>query len=53
MHDGQLVDADEDDVALHRRLLDRYGDTAILITRVGGNPTREIRVRTPSTGRPR
>jgi hypothetical protein len=51
VHEGQVVDSDDDDVDLHRRVLARYGDTAVLITRVEDKPTREIRIRTPSIGR--
>jgi len=50
VHEGQVVDRDDDDVALHRRVRDRYGDIAILLTRVDESPVREIRLRTPRTG---
>ena len=51
VHEGALVDADEDDVALHRRVVDCFGDTTVLITQVEDKPIREIWIRTPSTGR--
>jgi hypothetical protein len=52
VHEGQLVDCDDDDAALHQRVRARYGDAAILITRVEDEAMREIRTRTPSIGRP-
>jgi hypothetical protein len=53
VHDGQVVDTGTDNVALHRRVLARYGDTAILITQVEDSPRREIQVRSPRVQRPR
>jgi hypothetical protein len=51
VHEGQLVDSDADDVALHRRVLVGYPDVAVLITRVESSPVREIWLRSPRSGR--
>lgn len=47
MHDGKVVDHDSDRVALRRRIRDRYGAIAILITPVEEEPLQTIMVRSP------
>lgn len=51
IHNQELVDHDSDDVALHRRVRARYGQTVVLIRQVRETPIDEIWLRTPSTGR--
>ena len=51
LHEGQLIDHDSDGGLLHKRLREQYGTTAILIRQVEEQPSRELWLRTPSTGR--
>jgi len=47
IHEGQVVDHDEDFVALHRRIRERFGRTAVLLRRVGPKPERVLTFRSP------
>jgi metal-responsive CopG/Arc/MetJ family transcriptional regulator len=47
LHEGQVVDHDEDFVALHRRIRSRFGHTAVLLRRVGPEPERALTFRSP------
>lgn len=47
MHEGKLVDHDLDRVAVSRRIRQKYGHTAILITQVREEPKLTITVRSP------
>jgi hypothetical protein len=47
IHDEEVVDHDEDFVALHRRIRDRFGNTAVLLRRVGPEPERTLTFRSP------
>lgn len=47
IHDGQLVDHDDDGALLHRRILAQYGRTPVLIQRVTQSPIEEIWWRSP------
>jgi hypothetical protein len=47
IHNGQVVDSDQDDVALHQRILKSHVDTPVLITRVHEKPMEEFLVRSP------
>jgi hypothetical protein len=47
MHEGKVVDHDQDAVALGRRIRKLYGKIAVLITRVGEEPMLTITVRSP------
>lgn len=51
VHDGQVVDADPDRVALYQRVRQRFGKTPVLIREVAADPDPEIWIRTPSTGK--
>ncbi len=51
IHNGKLVDADPDRVALYRRVRDLYGKVPVLIREVTTDPEQEIWLRTPSTGK--
>ncbi len=51
IHDGELVDQDRDKAALYRRTCDRFGGIPVLMREVKAEPTEEIWLRTPSTGR--
>lgn len=51
IHDGQLVDFDDDQAALYRRVREKYGRTAVLIRQVREGAVEELWIRTPSTGR--
>jgi hypothetical protein len=51
IHNGHLVDHDCDLAALHRRVRERFGRTAVLLRQVRESPVEEIRLRTRSTGR--
>ncbi len=51
IHNQELVDHDLDQVALYRRIRDRFGRTSVLIRQVRESPVAEIWMRTPSTGR--
>jgi predicted DNA-binding protein len=51
VHDGQLVDHDSDSQALYRRIRDKFGRTAVLLTRVSEKPVQDIWMRTRSTGK--
>ena len=42
IHEGQVVDHDGDFVALHRRVRERFGRTAVLLRRVGPEPERVL-----------
>ncbi len=42
VHEGQVVDHDEDFVVLHRRIRQRFGRTAVLLRRVGPEPERVL-----------
>jgi len=47
IHEGQVVDHDEDFVALHRRVRARFGHVAVLLRRVGPEPERVLTFRSP------
>jgi hypothetical protein len=47
IHEGQLVDHDEDAMALVQRVSERFGRTPILITRVDDNPLSKYAIRRP------
>lgn len=47
IYGGQLVDTDDDDVVLHRRILQRFGDAPVLLTRVREEPVEEFAIRSP------
>jgi hypothetical protein len=47
IHEGQLVDHDEDAMTLAQRIRERFGRTPILITHVDDNPLPEYAVRRP------
>lgn len=51
VHNGKVVDQDEDRATLYRRVRAVYGRTAVLIRQVKADVVEEIWVRTPSTGR--
>ncbi len=51
VHNGKVVDQDEDRAALYRRIRATYGRTAVLIRQVKADVVEEIWMRTPSTGR--
>ena len=51
IHEQELVDRDTDRKALYLRVRAKYGKSAILIRRVGEQPTQEVWFRTPSTGK--
>lgn len=51
VHNQELVDHDNDHAALYQRVRDKYGRAAVLIRQVMEQPTREIRIRTPSRGK--
>jgi hypothetical protein len=51
IHHQELVDHDSDQVALYRRVRQRFGRIPVLIRQVQESPTVEIWMRTPSTGR--
>lgn len=51
IHDGTVVDHDQDRVALYRRVRQHYGRVPVLVCEVTAEPVEEIWVRTPSTGR--
>jgi hypothetical protein len=47
VHEGQVVDHDEDFAALHRRIRQRFGRTAVLLRRVDVEPQRVLAFRSP------
>jgi len=47
IHEGQVVDHDEDFVPLHQRIRKRFGRTAVLLRRVGPEPERVLTFRSP------
>jgi metal-responsive CopG/Arc/MetJ family transcriptional regulator len=51
MYQGQVVDHDEDGVALHRRIRERFGNQPVLITPVLPEPVQVITVRSPRSAR--
>jgi len=51
IHEGKLVDHDDDNAALYRRVRAKYGRTSVLMRQVGEQPIEEIWLRTPSTGK--
>lgn len=51
VHDGELVDHDEDATALYLRVRARYGRISVLLREVTERPVEEIRLRTWSTGK--
>ena len=51
IHNQQLVDADEDKLALYRRIRSKYEKTSVLIRQVSENPIEEVWIRTPTTGK--
>lgn len=51
VHNGNLIDQDEDRVALYQRVRAEYGRTSVLIRQVKPEATEEIWMRTPSTGK--
>jgi hypothetical protein len=51
IHEGAVVDQDQDHVTLYRRVRQRYGRVPVLVCEVTAEPIEEIRLRTPSTGR--
>jgi len=48
VHEGKVVDNGSDLGALHQRVRDCYGDTAILLAQVTPQPVRELVFRSPS-----
>lgn len=46
---GEVVDFDTDRLSLYRRVIERFGRRAILITEGGDNPIPEYRVMSPRT----
>lgn len=50
VHRGSVVDSDEDDVALHQRVLGRLGDVPVLLTRVEDKPITDLWLRSPRLG---
>lgn len=51
VHHGNVVDQDEDRVALYQRVRAEHGRTPVLIRQVTPQVTEEIWMRTPSTGK--
>lgn len=51
VHEQKLVDHDQDGGLLYKRIREKYGSTAVLIRQVEEQPSREIWLRTFSTGR--
>ena len=51
VHDGAVVDQDQDRVALYRRVRQQYGRVPVLVCEVTAEPVEEVWLRTPSTGR--
>lgn len=51
MYEGRVVDQDDDGQTLYFRVLERFGETPVMICQVGPTPEEEIWIRTPSTGR--
>jgi hypothetical protein len=51
VHEGEVVDKDEDRVALYVRIRSKYGQTPVLIRQVKEDPNPEIQMRTPSRGK--
>ena len=51
IHEGQVVDHDEDFVALHRRIRGRFGRAAVLLRRVGPEAERTLIFRSPRVER--
>ncbi len=51
MYEGRIVDQDDDPRSLHLRVLERFGETPVMLCQVGPTPEEEIWIRTPSTGR--
>ena len=47
IHEGQVVDHDENFVTLHRRIRQRFGRTAVLLRRVGPESERVLTFRSP------
>ncbi|MEE8390566.1 MAG: DUF5678 domain-containing protein [Anaerolineae bacterium] len=47
IHEGQVIDHDEDFEALHRRIRKRFGRTAVLLRRVGPEPEWVLTFRSP------
>lgn len=47
IHHGQLVDHDQDGIALSRRIYAQYPDEFVLITKVEPQPERTLRMRSP------
>lgn len=47
MHNGQVVDYDQDFETLHRRIRQKYGREAILIRQVEPEPDRPLIMRSP------
>ncbi len=47
IHEGWVVDHDEDFTALHQRVRKRFGHTAVLLRRVGPDPERVLTFRSP------
>ncbi|MBL7064621.1 MAG: hypothetical protein ISS49_10530 [Anaerolineae bacterium] len=47
IHEGQVVDHDEDFVGLHRRIRQRFGRTSVLLRRVDSEPYRVLTFRSP------
>ena len=51
VHEGQLVDHDSDRAALYARVRRAYGNLSVLIREVTEEPSRDLWLRTPSTGK--
>lgn len=47
IHEGQVVDHDKDFAALHQRIRQRFGRTAVLLRRVETEPERVLTFRSP------
>ena len=47
IHEGWVVDHDQDFVPLHRRIRKRFGRTAVLLLRAGSEPERVLTFRSP------
>ncbi len=53
IHNGKVMDHDEDFQALHRRIRQRYGRQAVLLRRVEAEPERVLVFRSPQLERGR
>lgn len=47
IHNGQLIDVDEDRTALYHRIRAKFGKTSVLLRQVREQPVEEICIRSP------